>query len=166
MAGKSKERSSARFMYVEQGIEGKEIAAKLNVSENTLSGWVTKYGWKAEREARINSLSQRAENIKRVISSLSEQALELQEQRKKAVKDENKETINYCDVQSVGIADQVSKWNKALASLDKNNRITLDVYLQIMDEIFNAMQVFDNKLFLQTINFQEAHIQFISTKLG
>lgn len=166
MAGKTKEMSTARFMYVEQGKDGKEIAAAVRVSENTISSWIKKGHWKAERDARVNSLSQRAENIKRVISNLSEQTLNLQEQRKVAVNNKDIEEVRNIDEICVGIGDQVSKYSKALALLDKNNRITLDVYLQVMQEIFNALRAHDMKLYMQTIDFQEAHVQHVSVKLG
>lgn len=166
MAGKDQQRIIAKSMYVDQGKQGKEIAALLGVSEVTMSGWVKDGRWKEEREARLNSLSERSENIKKVISNLTEQRLEIDLMRKEATAARDKETIYLCDAQAVGIADQISKWNKALISLDKNNRLTLDLYLEVMDEVFKSMMAYDNPLYMKTLDFQQAHVEFISKKLG
>ncbi|MRG45508.1 hypothetical protein GFS24_10300 [Chitinophaga sp. SYP-B3965] len=164
--GKDKERSIAWKMFVVQGKTQKEIAITLRLQEKTVGQWVNKHGWKAERNARQNSLAERSENIKKVISNITEQRLKLEEDRKAAIVDGNKELEYELDKQAVVIADEISKWNKALLSLDKDNRITLDTYLEIMDDVFKALGHFDNALYLKTLDFQEQHIQTMSLKLG
>ncbi len=163
---KEKEKSVARLLYVEHQLSQKEIADKVGVQEKTISVWVNENGWKAERDARINGPLKQIENIKSVISSLTEQRLELEEQRKSAKKLKDKELEFDLNKQAVGIADEISKWNKALSNLDKSNKITLEVYLHVMDDIFSALQQEDRALHTLTLDFQERHIQFMSKKLG
>lgn len=163
---KDKEKSVARLLYVEHQLSQKEIADKVGVQEKTVSIWVNDNGWKEERQARINAPRKQVEDLKQVISSLTEQRLELESQRKNAIKAKDKALEFDLNKQAVGIADEISKWNKALSHLDKSNKITLETYLYIMDEIFSALQAEDFALHSQTIDFQEKHIQFISKKLG
>lgn len=54
----------------------------------------------------------------------------------------------------------MSKWNKSLQGMqtEGRRRITLAVYLEVMDSIFRDMQATAPELFRQSIDFQEAHI--------
>lgn len=158
--------AAARHYYVEQLKDAEEIAVLLNTPQRTIRSWIDKKNWKQERDARLNSQKERIENIKKVISNLTEQALRVQDMRNDAVLEQDKEQIASLDLQAVGIADQISKWNKALETLDKKGRIDLGVYLQVMDEVFGAMQSYDNKLFLNTLDFQQHHIEHVSLKYG
>ena len=163
---KEKERRIAYDMFVNRGKSGKEIAQLLEVSEKTISGWVSRYGWKQEREARVNSAPNGLENIRRVISNLAEQRLLIDEQRKEALEAGDQKAVFMLDKEAASLADQVSKMNKALENMDKNNRISLSVYLDVMDDVFASLRSQDEKLYLQTLDFQESHAQFISKKLG
>lgn len=166
MAGKAEERAAAKHYYVNQHLEQKEIAKRVGVSERTVSEWVNKYAWKAERDAKLNTSKDRLEKIKRVISNITEQTIENEENRKVAIEHEDLETERECDLRAVGLADQISKWNKILENMDKENRISLAKYLEVMEDIFKALQAFDNALYLKTLDFQEEHVQTISMKLG
>jgi len=163
---KVNEKKTARFMFVEQGKDGKEIAALLGVSENTISKWVNSGGWKEERSARLNDFDNGVKNIKQVLENLSEQTLQLQQARKKAIENDDKAEVAGLDVQAVAISQQVAMYNKTLASFQKENRITLAVYLDVMDDIFDHLRGYDAKLHLSLVDFLEQHTQFISKKLG
>lgn len=158
--------TTAKNYYVEQKKDIDEIAVLLNKPRRTISSWAEKGKWKAERDARINGHLQRIENIRQVISNLTEQALDMHEQRKEAVMYQDKKAILELDMMAVGIADQISKWNKALENIDKKGKVTLEVYLHVMDEIFKNMQGFDKKLFLATIEFQQQEVERVSNLLG
>lgn len=166
MATKTNERNTAYVMYVEQGKTAVEISKTLNVSERTVGRWIDQYKWKALRDAKLNAPKERAENIKRVISNLTTQTLELQERRKEAVAKSDKGALALIDLEAVGIADQISKWNKALAALDKASRITLDIYLEVMEDVFNNLRAYSPTLYNQTLDFQTTHIQFTSNRIG
>lgn len=158
--------ATAKHYFVEQLKDTEEIAVLLNKPHRTVRSWAEKGHWKNERDARLNSNKNRIENIRKVISNLTEQTLSIMEQRGEALAVQDKAEIAALDMQAVGIADQVSKWGKMLAELDKKGGVTLEVYLYVMDEIFKSMQAYDNDLYLKTISFQQQHIEAVSITLG
>ncbi|MCS3265816.1 hypothetical protein NXX78_04615 [Bacteroides fragilis] len=56
----------------------------------------------------------------------------------------------------------MSKWNKARITAQKDERVPLDIYLQVMDNIFDSLRLFDMELYTRTLDFQEQHIYQIS----
>ena len=50
--------------------------------------------------------------------------------------------------------------------MDKDSRITLDVYIDVMEDIFKCMHASDQTLHFKTLEFQETHLRYISQKLG
>jgi transposase len=163
---KNTERKQAHDMYVDQGKSGKEIAAFLGVQEVTISRWVNDGGWKAERDAKMNSSASQVQNIKQVIADITEQRLDLLIEMKQAKADGDKERLKNLNLLAVSLDDGISKWNKTLQNHEKENRLTLTIYLEVMQDVFNNMRHKDEKLHSQTLDFQEMHVQFISKKLG
>lgn len=163
---KEKEKKTARILFVEQGKSRKDIAHLLGLTEKTVGIWVDKFGWVKERSARTASPVKRSENIKEIITTLSEERIELQEQVKEAEMKADNDTIAQVRGQMSKIDDAVAKWNKALISIDKENEITLSTYLNVMEKIFNAMRLHDPRLFMSTIDFQEQHLHKITLELG
>jgi transposase len=161
---KEREQKIARIMYVEQGKQAKEISQMTGVSEVTLSKWVNKFGWKDQRNARISSPGVRLENIRQLINDLSEQRIELGQQVKEAERVKDSDAISDLRKQIACVDDAVSKWNKTLENLNNENRVSLSVYLNVMEQIFEALKVHDEKLFFNTLDFQEIHINDISVK--
>lgn len=53
----------ARQMYVYEGKKAIEIAEALGVSANSLSLWVNKYGWKAEKTQYLEGLLSKSNNL-------------------------------------------------------------------------------------------------------
>lgn len=153
-------------MYVEQGYNAKEIAQKIGVNERTVGRWVQANKWKTARDAFVNAPTKRIGNIKEVISDLTEQTLDLQKERRLCIANGDKARVKEINIELVGIADQISKWNKALAVMDKDSRITLDVYIDVMEDIFKCMHASDQTLHFKTLEFQETHLRYISQKLG
>lgn len=162
---KKKERQIARELYVNQGLTAKAIAQKGLAAERTIGTWVRKYGWKKQRDAKQNSTNHRAERIGQVIETLTEQRLELFSEIAAAKKGEDKEALATLQKQAVGIDDAISKWNKALENLSKENKVSLSVYLEVMEDIFKNLQFYDAELHLRTLDFQEEHLNTISLKL-
>ena len=162
---KNRERGNAKVFFL-QGKTQKEIARLVSVQEKTIGEWVKKYSWKAERDARISSSKNQVQNIKNIISTMAEERLEIQQELTRAKDCENKEEIERLQKEAARVGDEVSKWNKTLENMDKENRVSLSVYLDVMDDIFKAMQQVSPKIFMQTLDFQEAHLSNISLKLG
>ena len=169
---KDKERKAARILYVEQGKTAKEVADLVGVSEKTMSGvngWVNRYAWKAARTANFTDKSKRVENIKDIIHEIASDKIAMQRELNKISKSdsENKaEEINQIRINLARLDDGAAKWTKTLKTIDKDSQITLSVYLSVMDKVFNHLQVFDAKLYMKTLEFQESHIHETSIKLG
>ena len=47
---KTSERRTAKILFVDQLKSAKEIAEIVDVQENTIGQWISKYGWRIERD--------------------------------------------------------------------------------------------------------------------
>lgn len=161
-------RQEARDLFVNKGKTQKEIAALLKVSSVTLVNWCKDGNWKSERDSRLNSASNRMENIRSIITCLSEQKLQVIADIVRAEAAGDREVVFELRRRSDGIADEVSKWNKSLQGMmdGEKRRITLSVYLDVMESVFKHMQLFDPALFASTLDFQEAHVVKVTKEIG
>ncbi len=163
---KLKERNLAYIYYVEHGKTFKESARLAGVTEKTVGKWAEEFGWKNKRIAQTNSKNSQIRNIKEILSLFAEEQLDLARQLKDANTNDDKEEVLNIRSQMASIGDQVSKWNKTLENINKANKITLEVYLNVMESIFKSVQVHSPKLFSDLLDFQEEHVHEISVKLG
>lgn len=161
---KQKEQKVARIMYVEQGKTAKEIAGLLDVTEATIGKWVKKYGWKDSRTARIATPSVRTENIRQIINQLVEDRIQYASELRDAEQEKNAEMVMELHKKIAQIDDGVSKWNKTLTNIDKDSKISLSSYLQVMEMIFEGLRAHDEALFLKTIDFQDVHLNDVSLR--
>lgn len=162
---KDKERQIAQDYFVNQGLSAKQIADKGLATEKTIGKWIIKYGWKKLRDAKMNSTSNRLDRINEVTDQLAEQRLQLFKEIEEAKEKGDQKLAMDLQRQAVQIDDSISKWNKRAENVDKENRISLSVYLEVMEDIFNHLQMHNSELFLKTIDFQEEHINTISNRL-
>lgn len=162
---KQNERRLAKELLL-QGKNQKEIARMVNVQEKTISQWVKKYGWNEERDARFNSANTQILSLKKLIGRLTEQRLTLIRKMESAIANDDLEEHDALQYKANRLADEVSKYNKALLSIDKENKISLTVYLEVMDSIFKAVQVYNAALYMSLLDFQEQHLSDISLKIG
>ncbi len=162
---KDNERRLAKELIL-QGKNQKEVARLAKVQEKTIGEWVKKYGWREERDARFNSAKSHTESLKTLIGKLTERRLDLIRSMDEAHQVDDSERYDALETKANKLADEVSKYNKALVSLDKENRISLSVYLDVMDSIFKAIQVHNPKLYMELLTFQEQHLTDISLKIG
>ena len=144
----------------------KEIARICKVQEKTIGTWVVKYGWKKERDARFNSGKNQIQQIKSLIGILTEERIALIRKIEEAKIANNTENQKDLQKRANEIADEVSKYNKTLVTLDKENRISLSVYIDVMESIFSSIQRFNPKIYMELLTFQEEHLSEISLKLG
>ncbi|MBN1250679.1 MAG: hypothetical protein JXA16_00990 [Bacteroidales bacterium] len=164
---KEKEKATARILFVEQAKTAKQISKLVNVSEKTISAWVQKHAWKAARNAKAINKDSRIINIKQIIDDFAQNRLELQDELRKLIKSGNERNrIQEIRNEMARIDAGVANWNKTLEQIDKTSKISLSTYLYIMDKIFKSLQNFDAKIFVQSIAFQEHHINEISNELG
>lgn len=151
---KERERRMAKELYM-QGKTAKEVARLVGVTEKTVSRWVAKYNWKTLRDAKIYSAKSKVDNIKQILADLAEETVAI---NREIEKETDKEKLIDLRKRRNQLADEAAKWNKALEKLDNQNQVSLSTYIAIMEEIFNALKVYDEKLFYQTLDFQEKHL--------
>jgi len=163
---KEKERKTAYILFVNEGKNRKEISQLLGVSEHTVGAWVDKFEWTKERAARNASPTKRIENVKAILAELGEQRLDLSRQLKEAETEGDAERVNDIRTQIEKKDLAVANWNKHLMTIDKDSKISLANYLHVMESIFYAMRLFDTKLYMQTIEFQEYHLHQKTIELG
>lgn len=152
---KEKEKRIAKELYL-GGKTQKEIAKIVGVQEKTISIWVNKFGWKVLRDAQLSKADNNIDNIKKIISDIADETFAVNLKiNKETDPEERKELRKYRNQ----LADEAAKWNKALENLDKQNKISFAIYLQVFEDIFNSLRLYDQKLFIKTLDFQEEHIQ-------
>lgn len=160
---KTSERRAAKVMFVEQLKTAKEIAEIVGVQENTIGGWITKYGWRIERDTKVNSVKKQKEQINQVIAAIADRRIQIE----KEINDtdpEDIETITALRSEAIQKADEASKWNKTLMNLDKSNATSFETYLQVMDDIFSDMRDTYPKIYMSLLDFQENHIRKVQAK--
>lgn len=162
---KTSEKELARYWYIEKKKSAKETAIMVGVTQKTMGDWIKKGGWHREREARILSPNQRAENIEVIISDLANQRIDLCKELVETKASGDTKRASEIRHEMAGIDDGVAKWNKTLLSIKKDTRTTLTTYLDVMEDIFNDLRNYDEKLYLQTILFQKQHVEKATDKL-
>ncbi len=165
---KKEEKKLAYILFVEQKKTAKEISQLIGVSEKTLSGWINAEDerWKKDQRIRHASPSQRVANIEQIISNLADERIKLSCQLTEAEKGGDAKLAAEIRRNISKIDDAVSKWNKTLRDINKETKVPLATYLEVMQDIFQALQHFNPKLYMQTIEFQEKHIHDVSLKLS
>ncbi|TWP23521.1 hypothetical protein ETU10_07295 [Apibacter muscae] len=163
---KEAEKKRAYDYYVNQGKTAKETAGLSGVTEKTIGEWIKKGNWKGLRHTKANSKAERLTNIQQIIDSLAEDRIQVQRDISSELEKEepNKTYINDLRRQAVSISDEISKWNKTLTNFDKENKISLSVYIEVMNDIFDNLKKYDPKIFASTVDFQEEHLNTISIK--
>lgn len=161
-------RKEAHDLYVNDGLSNKEISERLKVSEKSVSKWINDNEglWKEERRAAVVNSKQQAGNIKEIIRMLAEDKLDILQRIDEAEKEGDKELVMELRKQAASLDNSVNAWGKQMENMNKENRITLSVYLEVMDRVFDAMKTANPHLYYESIDFQEAHIYDVSKLLG
>lgn len=157
---------SAYQIVVVQGHTQKYAAETLGVSEVTMSSWAKEMNFKANRETRQGNTDTDIENTKQIIRLLSGQRLMLEEEIAVAQKTGDQKQEIELRKQARGISDEISKHNKTLENLNKEDKYTLGVYINVFDDIFTALREYDDELFNSTIQFQQFIIRKRTNELG
>lgn len=163
---KTHERRQAEFYFCEKFLNQKETAEKVGVTEKTISVWVNKYDWIKKRNQNFNQPKNRVERVKDLIAQLTDRNLKLMQEIKEAEEGGYNEKAIYLRKESNKLSQEVAMQSKLLQQIDKDNKITLGVYMEVMESIFSALQFHNSSLFQQTLDFQEEHLNDIANKLG
>ena len=101
----------------------------------------------------------RIDNIAAIINDLSEQRLKLSSELKQAEKNDGDKTVVALIRKSIaGIDDGISKWNKTLASVTKEDSISIAIHIKVMEQLFNSLRKYNEGLYLKTLEFQEYYV--------
>lgn len=155
-------------MYVSEGLGNKEIARKLGVSEKSVSAWINDNDglWKKKRLADSISTDKRNENINEIINKLAQQKLDLLDKIDRALEEQDDEQVAELRKQASSLDNSVAQWRKQREDMNKTNRIDLSIYIEVMDKIFDAMQVDAPELYFRSLDFQEQHLYNVSKIYG
>ena len=137
-------------------------------SARSVSKWINADDgtWKKERQAAVVNGRKQGENLREIIHILADQKLQLLRDIDGAAAAGETERVLELRKQAASLDNSVAQWGKQLAETDKQNRVTLSVYLDVMDRIFDALNAFDPELYYRTLDFQESHINETSKILG
>lgn len=170
-------KNSAYELIVVREYTQKQAAELLSVSEKTVSEWATEGNWREMRKARQSAVSTANNNLKNIISLLAERRLRLEYEINEAQAEGDKEAELKLRKEASVVSDDISKTNKALENNDKNNRMTLGVFIDVADDIFNRLNTSGLKikcpkcgteinLYDETLEFQTALIRQKTVELG
>ena len=161
-------RKEAHDLYVREGMTCKEISTRINVSERSVSSWINENValWKKERQASVISSQKQGDNLKQIINILADQKLELLRMIDEAIAEGDSDKVLELRKQAATLDNSVAQWGNQLKEVDKKNRITLAIYIDVMSRIFDAMKVYDADLYFKTLDFQENHLYEAAKMLG
>ncbi len=159
-------RQSAYELVVVQGYTQKAAAETLGVSEVTMSDWSKSDNWRGLKAGRQSTVSTSVNNIKKIINLLSERRLTIEEMITEAIASGDKEQELDLRKQAGALSDEISKHNKTLLTIQKENRVTLGVYIDVMEDIFETMRAENENLWEQTVDFQTCLIRKKTNELG
>lgn len=180
---KETEQKIAKELYINQNKTPEEIAHKTGVTLRTVQRWIKDGNWKKLRDAKANGSPQRIERTQLVVDSLTDRRIQLIKDETKARKEleELEELGDYEELkeekailrvkvetlraEAASIDDAISKWNKRIENLNKEGKITLSMYMEVMERIFEALRLSNEPLYMQTLDFQENHLEDVAAKL-
>ena len=161
-------KKEAHDLYVRDGLSCKEISERTNVSERSVSNWINENDalWKRERQASSISSKKQGDNLKEIISMLADQKLDLLRMIDEAIAEGESDKVLELRKQAATLDNSVAQWGNQLKEVDKKNRITLAIYIDVMSRIFDALKLYAPELYLQTLDFQENHLYEAAKMLG
>ncbi|WP_313214232.1 hypothetical protein [Soonwooa sp.] len=175
---KDQEKKLAKESYIHHNKSDEEIAHKYKVSLRTAQRWIKEGNWKKLRDSKANGSEQRIERTQLVVDSMVEERLtilkavaELQKQKEwdspptRDAQASLDAQIAQLRKQAASIDDAISKWNKRIENLNKEGKLTLSLYMEVMERIFEAMRLSNEPLYMQTLDFQENHLEDVASKL-
>jgi len=159
-------RHTAYEYIVVHGLDQKEVARMLDLTEQTISKWSKDGKWREERTSRQQCHSTDTANTKQILRLMSEQRLKIEMKIRDAEKTGDKDEELKLRKEARALSDEMSKHNKTLLNLEKENRITLGVYIDVFDDIFTSLRNYDEDLWGKTIDFQTIQIRKKTNELG
>lgn len=159
-------RRVAKHMYVHQGKTAKEIAEVLSVAQKTIGEWVKKYNWREEKNSREVAPQKRRENLEKIFDDLAKDRIRLvgEIEAEEKMPQPDSDRIMELRKQIAQIDDGAAKWNKRFLSAEKESSVSPAQYIQVMDQIFEAIARYDYTLYQKLLDFQDLHLCEISNR--
>jgi transposase len=154
--GKSKEteKKLAEHYYVDKGWSVDQIVEKVHVHRCTVDRWIEDNSWRSKRAARHASKERQLARLNELLERQVEKMLELED---------NSEAS---DKEIGGLADRISKTNKAIETAMKEMEPPLSVQLSIIGKYNDALMKYDAKVYMSTVDFQEHYIYELADRIG
>lgn len=179
---KTDQKKIAKELFINHNKSEEEIAVKCNVSLRTVQRWVKEGNWKKLRDSKSNGPVQRIERTQLVVDSLTEKRIQIIEDEKiirekienlvglenetiKLARKNLREELEFLRASAASLDDAIAKWNKRIENLNNEGKLTLSLYMEIMERIFEAMRLSNEPLYMQTLDFQENHLEDVASKL-
>lgn len=179
---KDQEKTLAKESYINHNKSEEEVANKYKISLRTVQRWIKEGNWKKLRDSKANGSDQRIERTQLVVDSLTEKRLQIIEDEKvirkslENIEGLDSEVINnkrkdlrveqeFLRASAASLDDAIAKWNKRIENLNKDGKVTLSVYMEVMERIFEAMRLSNEPLYMQSLDFQENHLEDVASRL-
>lgn len=131
-----------------------------------MSQWANEGQWRKEKKARQSTASVSTDNLKKIILLLSDRRLEIEDQINESIKAGDSALELELRKQASSVSDEISKHNKTLQTIQKESKVTLGIYIDVMDDIFDHLRNEDPELWEKTIEFQTTLIRKKTNELG
>lgn len=141
MRDKRNAKETAKQLFLDGKMTSKEIAEIVQVSERTLSKWVSDGKWREDRVNRSVTPKEMEADVIQIISALIEERKNCDDPKRR-----------------VSIADEISKYNKLMDTLKKEHRIALHVYVNVLDELLSFSSTRYPKATPSMIEIQKAFL--------
>ena len=101
-----------------------------------------------------------------MIAELTDVTLDTIEKIKVAEFNGDKQDVLALKKEATRISQEVAMYSKALEKMEKDFKISLSTYLEVMEDIFQSLQNWDKDIYIKTLDFQKSHLSTIAQKLG
>ncbi|HXU27505.1 MAG TPA: hypothetical protein VN698_09760 [Bacteroidia bacterium] len=153
---KDTQRQLAQTLYIDECLTAKEIAVKVDVTEKTVSSWVTAGKWKDLRLAKQTGPENLIKNLNELLNMMLEKRIAL-ERKKVKTKDEEAEYTR--------IIDEMSKLSKMIDTNQKEGKTSLRIHIFCIEKFMSALHQHNTKLFTELLNFQPEYLNKLADEL-
>lgn len=137
-------REWAYDLFLRGELSQKEIAEKVGTSATTLSSWVKKFGWEADRKSRLVTKSKQLTRLYNQLDALNTKILNRQKDEQYASSSE---------------ADSMSKITASIKNLEKD--IHVGVVCDVFEDFMNWLRTIDLEKAKEFIKYQDSYVKTI-----
>lgn len=153
---KNSERNQARVLFIDHGLNRKEIAARLGIAEKTVGKWAELGNWEAIKLAKESGNDTLVKNYNELLALLIEKRLNFEKKKNKT--DDDKAEHASC-------IDEISKIAAAIDRIQKDGKLSLRTHIHCLEKFMKSMQRSESKLFNTVIEFQLSYLDELAEEL-